>query len=319
MGTSADLQQEINSDLKPAVGQLAADHESAKGRMQRVANDLAQAVQGKNAALIRRQLDTLNGLMADYAALVSRAQALLARMGKLHADDERSPAGKALAALTQSLGDLQGRMDRNYMKLKELQSNANKALGQASSSAEKLAEAWAEMEAFLNTNLKLYNTREKQISTLHELAQTALLERDPTDLAKIQSRNEERKGWKPTISDINTRLIGFFGETGKQLSAELRDQFTRDRIKFNKTMEELEGIDKRIDAHFKAIKDLAIKPIDAKKAADAMEIPKGNEARVKKALDGSPLVDALGMLAKDLKLKASGADLLAKLRRSKLL
>ena len=82
------------------------------------------------------------------------------------------------------------------------------------------------------------------------------------DIAKLKARNEERKSWKPTVSDINVRLIAFFAETGKELPESLKEQFTRDRIAFNKTMEGLEATDKKIEAIHQTLK--ALEPYLAK-------------------------------------------------------
>lgn len=317
--SDVDLQRQIAEEIKPTADELAADAEAAKQRMQKIVNELSDAIRGRNAPLIKLHLGTLDRLLGDYAALVARGKALVARLARVRSDDERSKAAQALAALTKKVGEQQGRLDGNYAKLKEMQAMASKALGDADSAAARLTRAWADMEAFLATNVKLYQTRRAEIEALHQAADAAVRERDAQDLAKIQSRNDERKNWKPTISDINSRLIAFFSETGKELPESLREQFTRDRIKFNKTMEGLEAVDRKIDEHHKAIKALVIKPIDAKKAAEAMGIPKGNDAKVKKALEAAALEAALDALGRDLKLGVAGRELMNRLRKAKLL
>jgi hypothetical protein len=317
--SDADLQRQIADELKPTADELSAESEAAKARMQKIVNDLSDALRAKNGPLIKLHLNALNGLMGDYAALVARGKALIVRVGRMKPDDERSDAAKALAALTKVLGERQARLDTNYDKLKEMQALAHKTLEQTNSAAARLSQDWADMEAYLATNVKLFNTRLEQITALEQAAQAAADERDAKDLAKIQSRNDERKSWKPTISDIDTRLIAFFSESGDKLPPSLRDQFTRDRIKFNKIFEGLQTLDAKIDVRHKAIKALAIKPIDARKAADAMEIPKGNEAKVKKALESGALGDALDALARELKLKGNGTDLLNRLKKAKLI
>lgn len=317
--SDVDLQRQIADELKPTADELAVDSDAAKTRMQKIVNELSGALQAKNAPLIQLHLNALNGLMGDYAALVARGKALIGRVGRAKADDERSSAAKALAALTKALGERQTRLDNNYEKLKEMQALANKTLEQANSASARLKQAWADMEAYLATNVKLFNTRLEQITALEQVAKTAVNERDAKDLANIQSRNDERKTWKPTVSDINSRLIAFFNQSGDKLPPSLRDQFTRDRIKFNKVFEGLQALDAKIEAHHKAIKGVAIKPIDARKAAEAMEIPKGNEAKVKKALESGALGDALDALARELKLKGNGTDLVSRLRKARLL
>jgi hypothetical protein len=315
----AALQREIATELKPLIDELGKDAESAKQRMQKIVNDLSDALRAQNAPLIKLHLNTLNGLMGDYAGLVARGKALTMKVGRLRADDERSPGAALLAKLTAKLGEQQQRFDNNYAKLKEMQAMANKAIGAADSASARLTRAWADMEAFLATNQKLYQTRLAQMQAMAEAVKAAVAERDGADLARLKARNEDRKTWKPTVSDINVRLIAFFGESGKELPESLKEQFTRDRIAFNKTMESLEATDKKIETIYQTVKAVAFAPIDVRKAADAMKIPKGNDARVKKALEAPALEAALDALARDLKLPNSGRELLALLRKAKLL
>lgn len=317
--SDAELQRQIVDDLKPTAEELARDVAAARVRMQKVVDELSPALAAKNVPLLTQHLRTLDGLMGDYARLVARGQALIARAGKLVPQDERSPAAKVLAALNKALGEQQGKLQRNWEKLKLTQAEANKVLAQAHSEAARLQRAWADMEAFLDTNEELFRTRLQQITALEELARGAVAERDAKELVQIQARNEGRKDWRPTASEIDQRLMTFFNNSGKQLPEALKAQFTADRIKFVNQLHALQATDKKIDERHKAIKALAIKPIDAKKAADAMEIPKGHEARVKKALESGPLVDALDALARELKLKVNGTDLLNRLKKAKLL
>lgn len=317
--SDADLQRQIVGELKPLADELAKDVEAAKQRMQDVVNKLSPALAERNLKALREQLNALDGLMGDYARLVSRGQALVAKVDKLAPEDERSPVAKALAALAKALGDQQGRLQRNWEKLKLTQAEANKVLGLANSEEARVKRAWVEMEAFLDSNQDLYKTRLQQIATLEQAAKAALAERDTKDLAAIQSRADDRKSWKPTVSEINQRLITFFGNNDKQLPQALKAQFTQDRIKFNNIAAGLQQTDAKIEQHYKAIKALAIKPIDAKKAADAMEIPKGNEAKVKKALESGSLSDGFDALARELKMKVNGTDLVNRLKKARLI
>ena len=323
--SDADLQRQITSDLKPAADAHFAAADAAKQRMQQVVNVLSDALRAQHSAAIQQHLKTLDGLMGDYAGLVTRGKTLATRVGQLHPDDERSPAAKLLTALTLKLGDQQKKLEGNYAKLKEMQAMANKALGAADSAAARLNRLWADMEAFLATNVKLFDTRLAQSEALRKAAEGAVAAQDAADLARIQARCEDRKNWKPTVSEINSRLIRFFAENGKELPESLREQFTRDRIKFNKTMEGLEATDKKIDALHKAVKAAKVaaapapKAISPAKAAAAMGIPKGNDARVKKALDASALEAALDALARELKLGVSGRELMNRLKKAKLI
>ncbi len=314
MSTDADVQRQID-DIQPLATDLEADHEQAKRTMQAVVNAISGPLQKHNAAQVRPHLETLNDVMADYAALVTRGKDLAIRVNRLQADDAGGRTAKALAALQQKLDDLRGRMDRNYLSLKDLQNKANEEVERNKSS---FAEAWAEMEAYLDTNLKLHTTRLQQIKALHELATGAVAERDAKELAQIQARNQDRTTWKPTAADINSRLIQFFGQRGAEVGPDLQQQLTRDRVKFDKVATQISQLGQQIDTHFKAIEALAIKPIDANKAAVAMDL-KGQVPRVKKAVDTHPLIDGLDALAKDLKLKVIGRDLLNKLKKARLI
>ena len=315
---STKLQQQI-ADLKTEAADLAKEHEPLKARVQKVINDISDPLRAGNAALIKRHLDALNTLMPTYAAVLASAKSLATRLENTKADDERSDEHKALVALTGAVAELKGRMERNYLALKGLQDKANDALASTKAAGSGFAQEWAEMEAWMDAQVKLANLRFEQIKSLHELALGSVAARDSAELAQLQRRNDERTGWKPTPEDVNIKLINFFGKGEPKLSQDLRDQATRDRVKFDKSARDIAEVYKKIDGYFTQIKALKIKPIDLKKAATLLEIPGKFEGKLQKALDAGDQMDrALGALAKEAGLKASGADMVGKLKKAKL-
>lgn len=319
MSNNSDLKRQIDTELKPAAGELAKEHEALKVRFEKIVAELSEALRKPNPPLIKQHLEVLNGLMPTYAALLPRAKTLLARIEKLDAGDERSDEHKALVALTKSLGELQGKLDRNYLKLKWLQDKAHDALAAGKASGATIAQEWAEMESWMDAQSKAIKIRLEQIKTLHELALGSVTERDAAELAQLQRRNEERTGWTPTAADVNKKLIEFFAKGEPKLSEDLRDQATRDRVKFHKIGTEIADIHKKIDGFFAATKALKIKPIDAKRAASVLDIPPSHQAKLQKALDaGASMERALDALVKELKLKTSGSEMINKLRKAKL-
>lgn len=312
---SKDAQLQLHEELEPEAAQLTKEHESFKAQVQAVINDLSKALDPPHAPSVETHLKTLNELMPSVASLVTRIDSLLERVRNLDTDD------KALPALNKSLTDLHGRMERNYLKLKWLQDKAHDALQQARSGAKNYTQALAEMEAFMAAALKTFKARLEQMKALHELAAGSVQARDAGELAQLQRRNDERKNWTPTVPEVHNRITRFaaLGDP-KQLGKDVVDQVVRDRLGFLKTAGEIEVLNKQIDALFEQIKAMKAKQIDVKKAMAALSMPSTHEAKLKKALEsGEQMERLLEALAKDLKLKGADADLLARLKKAKLI
>src|SRR6267142_4972211 len=153
MAVATDISQE-HSKIQPAAAQLQKDAEDQKNNIQTLVNDMTKALKDNNRPMIERDLKTLETLkMAPYAGLLADTNKLLAELKELEPEDGSEDL-KKVNALTNSLGELQGKLERNFAKLKQLEGMANKALAQSAKDGSASVDEWAAMEAELNTHFK---------------------------------------------------------------------------------------------------------------------------------------------------------------------
>ena len=313
------LLQRLREDLAPRVIELDKDNESQKPAMQDVINKLSDAIRAVDQPMIRRHAKTLEAQVAVYAGLVSRAQKLVDELGKIDTDDR--DARKGVDALTQKASASQAKIARNYTKLKELLDLAHDKA--ADSKAAAAMAQWAEMESWMTTQREVTRTRVKQMQALVELSESAVKDGDAKSLAQAQEKAKLRRTWKPTQGEIGEKYMKFCADCEASLGNELQDQLKRDREKFKRMVTELAELNDQLDACLAKISGMKMAPpkpvrLDVHKAAGVLHV---EEAKLKKAWDaggGSP-EDAMNLLAKDLKLKTTGRDMVAALRKARLL
>lgn len=317
--SDAKLLQRLDADLAPRTDVLDKDNEAQKPAMQDVINKLSDAIRAMDQPLIKRHAKTLEAQVGVYAGLVDRARKLVDELGRIESDDR--DALKRVAALTQKASASQAKIVRNYTKLKELLDMAHdKAQDPAAAAA--MAQ-WAEMESWMTTQREVARTRVKQMQALVELADSAVADGDAKSLAQAQEKAKLRLTWKPTQLEIGDRYMKFCADCEAALGKDLQDQLKRDREKFKRMVTELADLNDQLDAYLAKLKSMKMPPpkaakLDFRKAAGVLGVL---EAKLKKAWDGgadSP-EKALDGLARELKLKTTGKDMVAALRKSKLL
>ena len=126
---------------------------------------------------------------------------------------------------------------------------------------------------------------------------------------------------KPTEDELKEQFKAFCTKCeSKGLNKDQQDQLARDRKTFDGMVQEYAQINAKLVSIDIEIEGMEIPGVDVKKAAALLKIPSGQEAKLKKALDaGAGMERALDGLAKELKLKTSGKDMIAALKKAKLL
>jgi hypothetical protein len=315
----SDLMQRLNSDLAPRVDQLEKDNDAQKGPMQDVINKLSDAIRAMDQPLIRRHAKTLEGQVSAYAGLVARAKKLIDELDKIDTDD--AEARKRVVALTQKASAANGKIQRNYTSLKQLQDMAHDKAGDSAAAA--VMAQWAEMESWMTTQRTVLQTRVKQMETLVELAESSAADGDQKSFAQAQEKAKLRPTWKPTQLEIGDKYMHFLADA-KVLGKDLQDQLKRDTTKFGRIVTECAELNDKLDALAAKVRNMkmAAAPktakLDFRKAAGLLDVA---EAKLKKAWDAGndDPQKALDGLAKELKLKTSGKDMLATLKKAKLL
>src|SRR5437899_835101 len=158
MAVATDISQAL-SKIQPASAAIQKSAEEQKNKIQTLVNDMSKAIDENNRPLIERHLQTLEKLkLPPYAQLLAATNNLLGQLKELEPEDGSEDL-KKVNNLTKSLGELQGKLERNFARLKQLEDLANKALAQSAKDGSAAEDEWAAMEADLNTQLKAAKTR----------------------------------------------------------------------------------------------------------------------------------------------------------------
>jgi hypothetical protein len=315
MAVATDISQALGK-IQPAAAAIQKSAEEQKNKIQTLVNDMSKALNENNRPMIQRHLQTLEKLkLPPYAQLLTATNNLLGQLKELEPEDGSEDL-KKVNALTNSLGELQGKLERNFAKLKQLEDMANKALAQSAKDGSAAADEWAAMEAELNTQLKAAKTRLEAMHTLEDLANAAVKDSDPADLDAAIKKSAVRATWKPNATEVLAKWSTFCKKCeSKGLSQDLQDQLTRDRARYQKIVIEIVDVNQAMDNSVKRIQAREIaapKPIDFKALARALKIdklPKADE-RLKAALKlkGSARAKEIAEIEKDAGVKFSSKD-----------
>ena len=104
------------------------------------------------------------------------------------------------------------------------------------------------------------------------------------------------------------------------MSKELQDQFVRDRAAFQKLVDELGDVTRKILEVDSRIETLQTAEVDYKKAAALLKIPSQYLSKLQAALEGlsTSMEKAFDALAKEAKLKTTGKEMIAILKRARI-
>jgi len=315
MAVATDISQVLR-EIAPKAAQLQKDAEDQKKKIQNLVNDMTKAMNEANRPMIERHLKTLETLkMPPYTTLLKDTNEYLGQLKELEPADGSDDL-KRINVLTKSLGELQGKLERNFERLKLLEDAANKALAQSAKDGSKAADEWAAMEAELNQNLKDAKTRLEAMHVAEDLANDAVKAGDQGDLDAANKAADRRATWKPNATEVLAKWSTFCKKCASEgLSKELQDQLTRDRARYQKIVQEIVDLNQAMDNSVKRIRAREIagpKPIDFKALARALKIdkfPKADE-RLKAALKlkGSARANAIAEIEKDAGVKFSSKD-----------
>jgi hypothetical protein len=275
MAVATDISQTLK-EIAPAAAQLQKDAEDQKNKIQALVNDMTKALKDNNRPMIERHLKTLETLkMAPYAGLLADTNKLLVELKQLEPEDGSEDL-KKVNALTNSLGELQGKLERNFARLKLLEDAANKASAQSAQDGSKAADEWAAFEDEINRQLQAARTRRAAMQEAEKLADEAVKAGDQDDLDAAQKAADKRATWKPNATEVLADWATFYRQSTSGLSKELQDQFARDRARFQKIVLQIVQLNQEMDD--------AVKRIHAKKITAAKAPPPTDIKQLKHAL-----------------------------------
>lgn len=314
------LLQRLDGDFAPRVDAIEKDNEAQKPQMQAVINKLSDALRAVDQPLILRHAKTLEGQVEVYAGLVARVRKLVAELGAIDTKDPE--ALKRIEALTKRASAAEGKILRNYEQLKKLLDMAHQK-GRDPAIAKALTE-WAGMESWMTTQRDVLRIRVKQLQTLLELVKSSAADGDAKSFAQAQEKAKVRLTWKPTQLEVGDHFMRFCHNCQAALGKDLQSEFQRDYQKFKRMVTEMAELNDQLDALLATIQKMKMPAatsakLDVHKAAGVLGVA---EAKLKKAWDGAQPgapEKALDGLAKELKLKTTGKEMVATLRKEKLL
>ena len=319
--TKAEIHTRIEKDIKPRKKKIEDEHKEMFPKFQVALFSLDEVIEKFDEPMIKFHRTVIQKGTEHYAAMLSRTDKLLEELEDFEADDGVLVDFEELKTTTKELSDLRTKFNKDFTAGKAGLDKANDALEEHTKGARDATEEWAVMEAWLRKNLELRKKRVGMIESVRETARKAVAARNDKALADAIKASAAIVDAKPDLEELQEDYSKFCTKCEAQgLSKELQDQLARDRKTFDGIMEEITALTGKIVAIDVEIEGLEVPPVDVKKAAALLKIPSTHEAKLKKALEVGPGMEkALDALVKELKLKMTGKEMIAALKKAKLL
>ena len=322
MSTKAEVHKFIETEIRPGATKLLKEHEGQTNKLREAIFSLSAAIEKSDERMIRLWLKTLTVEEAEIANRSSRTQRLLQKLEDIEPDEGMVDDVDEIEKLTADLNELLRKLNKNYGIGKKLEDQANKALAAHKDGEKESLAEWAVQEAWIRKQLELAKRRLPEIEKLSEKAKRAGAERNEKALAEIQKASAAIRDTEPTFKEVEEGFEQFCEAVKpKNMSKELQDQFVRDRAAFQKLVDELGEVTRKILEVDSRIETMETAEVDYKKAAALLKIPSQYLSKLKAALEGlsTSLEKALDTLAKEAGLKATGKEMMALLRRAKMI
>ena len=318
----AEVHKYIETKVRPDANVLFKAHDAQTDKLREILFTLQAAEDKADEPSIRVNLRALGTEEAELADHLSRTGYLIKSIEGIDCDEGVLADYDEVTELTAKLSELKRKINKNYGIGKKAEDQASKVLakhkdGEADSTAK-----WAVQEAWIRKHLEMAKKRLADIQQLSEKAKKAAADRNDKALEDTQKASAQLRDYKPTYQEVAASFAKFCETVKpKNMSKDLQDQFQRDRAAFQKLVDELQVTSNRILEFDAKIETVQTAGVDYKKAAALLKIPNQFIGRLEIILEGniSGMEKALDAFAKDIKLKISGKDMLATLKRAKLI
>lgn len=291
-----------------------------------ISSSLPQAIKDKNVPKIELYLTTLKATLKDIENSLDDARSALITLGDIERDDEQfvSEHLQDLDKLTGKITDAQSSLTKQFEQGKKFQEQAEKALASQQNTVDKAFQELAELTKWVNDeNKDLKETFHKsdQIATK---AQAAFDARDAKALADAQKAMESLgitakpvlfKSHEDQLKDFVEKISasGFAADDVAQLKKGAQDALN-DHVGAKVYLDQM-------GKQEKLVQDFKLEPINVKKALDTLDLDPKVESKLAKALVGTraAMEKNLDALARELKLKNNGKQMLAALEKAGLI
>ena len=322
MSSKAEVHKYIETEIRPGATVLLKAHEAQTDKFRQAIFSITDAIQKSDERMIKLYLKALTVEEGELANHLSRTAKLLLLLEQIEPDDGMVDDLEEIEKLTADLKELHRKLNKNYGIGKKVEDEANKALAAHKDGEKESVAQWAIQEAWIRKQLELAKRRLPEIEKLSEKAKKAAAERNEKALEEAQKASAEIRDTDPTFKEVEEDFEKFCERVKpKNMSKELQDQFVRDRAAFQKLVDELGEVSRKILEVDARIETMQTAEVDYKKAAALLKIPGQYLSKLQAALEGlgASLERALDALAKEAKLKSTGRDMIVILKRARIL
>ncbi len=319
-GQKSVIQIEIEKNIRPGLDKVQKDHDQQLPELRALIDQLTKAIDKKDAAVLQKLRPTFDGHVKFASELVVRASKLGGALGKLAAktpDDQ-----KAVKEIAAKLTKLEQVLQKNLLNLKGGQDKAQDAFDKASGVANRYVEEWARMEDLLNQYVANGQWRLKQATGFVEKAKAAVADRDRKKLQEWTTGAAKFRAGTPSNIEVDKAWKQFSSRPiAGGIDENARDQFKRDLPKLKQVFDAGVALEAPIGVLHMKLSDLVIAPVDKQKAVALLKVPAAGVQTFTDIL-GLPISSMekfLGDVGKTLKPPRTGQQIIAELRKAKLL
>jgi hypothetical protein len=316
MAEPKKLREVLATQVAPEFQKVTAESAATSKRM--VA--LGQEVNRAKDAGVRRVLAVAQkavDIEGDrLGALIVRMRKLLEILKKLETHPEFADNAAAIVAMTNKLDEFKDGLTDSFAFLKRYERELGEKLKKLGPDPAEIAEEWAVVVEDVKKRIADDKKGAETMLVLRAQIEAALEARDAKKLAALQAQSLDIRGLSADRAKASREQL----EHGRKLpvDAPLKAQIEREA-------EQLDGEQAHWNIRIVNVhagqKSATIESIDTKKAAAILDVPATHHTKLAAALalDLVAMSKELGLLARALKRTTPGKEMVAQLRKAKLL
>jgi hypothetical protein len=291
-----------------------------------ISSSLPLAIKDKNVPKIELYLATLKATLKDIENSLDDTRSALIELGDIERDDEEFVSAhlQDLDTLTTKISDAQSSLTQQFQQGKKFQEQAEKALTGLQNTVDKAYRELAELTKWVNDENKDLKDTFHESDQIATKAQAAFDARDAKALADAQKAMDALGiATKGVMFNSHENQLKEFVEKigGSGFDADDIAQLKKGALDAQSDHVGAKVYLDQMGKQEKLVQDFKIEPINVKKALDTLDLDSKAESKLAKALVGtrSAMEKNLDALAKELKLKTNGKQMLAALDKARLI
>jgi hypothetical protein len=291
-----------------------------------ISSSLPLAIKAKDGPRIELYLTTLKATLKDIENSLDDTRSALIELGDIERDDEQfvSEHLQDLDKLTTKISDAQSSLTKQFQDGKKFQEQAEKALTAQQGTVDKAYRELAELTKWVNDEKKDLKETFQKSDQIATKAQAAFDARDAKGLADAKKAMDALgiigkdvlfKSHEDQLKDFIEKVAasGYGADDIAELKKGAQDALS-DHAGAKVYLDQM-------GKQEKLVQDFKLEPVSVKKALDTLDLDPKAESKLAKALVGtrSAMEKNLDALARELKLKTNGKQMLAALEKAGLI